>query len=234
MIIFNVFISYDDNFFIMVTLSLKNFFIQPVTLIVKCSSIQQMTINDDQYIINQILGGDTQAFSVLVDRYKDLVFTLALRMLKHREEAEEVSQDVFIKVYKSLHKFKGDSKLSTWVYKVTYNTCLDAIKKHKRKHKEVQIDKYDAYDIAFVDDALERLEKVDRENTIHACIDALASDDSFILTLYYFKELSLEEIAKITGLKTNNVKVKLHRARKRLAAVLKDRLEPQTLGNYGK
>ncbi len=90
-----------------------------------------MTTDQETTIINQIIAGNTQAFAVLVDRYKDLVFTLAIRMLKHREEAEEVSQDTFIKVFKALPKFKGDSKLSTWVYKVAYNTCLDRIKKKK-------------------------------------------------------------------------------------------------------
>lgn len=87
-----------------------------------------MTTNDQHYI-NLIIDGDTNAFAVLVNRYKDLVFTLALRMLKNREEAEEVSQDAFIKAYKSLNKFKGDSKFSTWIYKITYNTSLDRIKK---------------------------------------------------------------------------------------------------------
>ena len=79
-----------------------------------------MTTDQETSIINQIIGGNTQAFAVLVDRYKDLVFTKAIRMLKNREEAEEVSQDTFVKVYKALPKFKGDSKLSTWVYKVAY------------------------------------------------------------------------------------------------------------------
>ena len=79
-----------------------------------------MTTDQETSIINQIIGGNTQAFAELVDGYKDLVFTLAIRMLKNREEAEEVSQDTFVKVYKALPKFKGDSKLSTWVYKVAY------------------------------------------------------------------------------------------------------------------
>ena len=73
-----------------------------------------MLTNSEQELISEIRRGNTRAFSDLVDSYKDLVFTLAVRMLGNREEAEEVSQDVFIKVYKSLSKFKGDSKLSTW------------------------------------------------------------------------------------------------------------------------
>ena len=92
-----------------------------------------MTTNDEK-IINQIIAGDSNAFSVLVDRYKDLVFTLSLKMLKNREEAEEVAQDTFIKVFKSLSKFKGDSKFSTWIYKVTYNSCLDRLKKNKKNN----------------------------------------------------------------------------------------------------
>jgi len=90
-----------------------------------------MTI-DDQHYINLVLQGDANAFSILVDRYKDLVFTLTLRLLKNREEAEEVPQDTFVKVYKSLAKFKGNSKFSTWIYKIIYNTSLDRIKKNKK------------------------------------------------------------------------------------------------------
>ena len=89
-----------------------------------------MTTND-QYYINLITQGDTIAFSVLVERYKDLVFTLTYRILKNREDAEEASQDTFIKAYKSLSKFKGDSKFSTWIYKIAYNTSLDRLKKTK-------------------------------------------------------------------------------------------------------
>ena len=83
-----------------------------------------MTIKKDQLIIDQILGGDKQLFSVLVDRYKNLVFTLCLRLLKNREEAEELAQDSFVKIYKSLSKFKGEAKFSTWIYRVTYNLSL--------------------------------------------------------------------------------------------------------------
>ena len=76
-----------------------------------------MLTNKEKELISEIRKGNTRAFSNLVDGYKDLVFTLAIRMLGNREEAEEVSQDVFIKVYKSLPNFKGDSKISTWIYR---------------------------------------------------------------------------------------------------------------------
>jgi len=191
-----------------------------------------MTTNNDQYYINQIINGDTNAFSVLVDRYKDLVFTLALRMLKNREEAEEVSQDTFIKTYKALHKFKGDSKFSTWIYKVTYNTCLDRLKKNKKHFNDVAIDEFTAHQIKTMDNALDKMQQQEHNKTIQDCLTLLPNDDSFLLTLYYFEDHSLEEISKIVGITANNVKVKIFRSRKKLATILKQKLEPEIIEYY--
>lgn len=190
-----------------------------------------MTTNDQHYI-NLIANGDTNAFAVLVDRYKDMVFTLALKLLKNREEAEEVSQDAFIKVYKSLNKFKGDSKFSTWIYKITYNTSLDRIKKNKKYRNDVAIDEFTVNRLKAIDNALDALEVRERNETIKACIESLPNDDSFLLTLYYFEELSIDEIAKVMGITSNNVKVKVFRSRKKLATLLKARLEPEIIEHY--
>ncbi len=216
----------------MVTSFSKYFFIISVTETIKVSSKVQMTIKNDQYYITKVLEGDTSAFSVLVDRYKDLIYTLALRMIKNREEAEEVSQDTFIKVYKSLAKFKGDSKFSTWVYKVTYNTCLDRLKKLKRTQNTVAINAFTEHEVKTLDSALEALEIKERKQAIQECIGLLPSDDSFLLTLYYFEEQSLDEIAKVVSLKPNNVKIKLYRSRKKLASILRARLEPELIEHY--
>jgi len=190
-----------------------------------------MTTNDEK-IINQIIAGDSNAFSVLVDRYKDLVFTLSLKMLKNREEAEEVAQDTFIKVFKSLSKFKGDSKFSTWIYKVTYNSCLDRLKKNKKEQLKVAIDEYTEHQVKTIDNALENMVEEERQQAIKACLELLPPDDSFLLTLYYFEEQSLEEIAKVVGLTANNVKVKLFRSRKKLTSILKANLEPEIIEQY--
>lgn len=190
-----------------------------------------MTTNDQVYI-DSILNGDANAFTVLVDRYKDLVFTIALRMMKHREEAEEVAQDTFIKVYKSLNKFKGDSKFSTWIYRVAYNTCLDRLKKNKRQQYTVEINEYTEHQIKTLDTALDKIEAKEREQAIQDCLVLLPSEDSFLLTLYYFEELSLEEIGKIVDLKPNNVKVKLFRSRKKLATILRKKLDNEIIESY--
>ena len=190
-----------------------------------------MTTNDQVYI-EAILNGDANAFTVLVDRYKALVFTLSLRMMKHTEEAEEAAQDTFIKAYKSLNKFKGDSKFSTWIYRVAYNTCLDRLKKNKRQQYTVEINEYTEHQVKTIDNALDQIEAKEKQQAIQDCLALLPSEDSFLLTLYYFEELSLEEIGKIVSLKPNNVKVKLFRSRKKLATVLKRNLDNDIIESY--
>lgn len=190
-----------------------------------------MTTNDQVYI-DAILNGDANAFAKLVDRYKDLVYTLTLRMMKHKEEAEEAAQDTFIKVYKSLNKFKGDSKFSTWIYRVAYNTCLDRLKKNKRQQYTLEINEYTEHQIKTLDNALDKMEAKEREQSIQDCLAMLPSEDSFLLTLYYFEELSLDEIGKIVDLKPNNVKVKLFRSRKKLTSILRKKLDNEIIESY--
>lgn len=227
-----MFIVYDDNFQKMVTTFPNYFYNFLVTMEAISSSNDEMTTNDEHIIINQIIEGDTKAFVELVNRYKDLVFTLAIRMLKHREEAEEVSQDTFIKAYKSLAKFKGDSKFSTWIYKVAYNTCLDRIKKNKRQFNEVAIDEFTERHIKTIDNALDTMEKDEQQKTIQECLQLLPSEDSFLLTLFYFEDLSLDDMSKIVGIESNTIKVKLFRSRKKLATILKQKLEPEIISSY--
>jgi len=210
------------------------FFKKNVTIVVEPSSYDIMTINQEKVIIEEILNGNTRVFSQLVDGHKDLVFSLALRMLKNREEAEEIAQDTFIKVYKSIAKFKMDSKLSTWIYKITYRTCLDRIKKNKKHLNDVPINEFTENEIKSIDNALERMMVQERKQNIQNCIQKLESDDAALLTLYYFDELSLQEMSEILKLSTNNIKVKLFRCRKKLAEILITNLEPEIITTYGK
>lgn len=189
------------------------------------------TINDQHYI-DKILQGETNAFAVLVDRYKDMIFTLALKMVKNREEAEEVAQDTFIKIYSSLSKFKGDSKFSTWIYKIAYNTCLDRLKKSKKEDSNISIDEFSAHLIKTMDNALSALEEKERKQTIQKCLNLLPSDENFLLTLFYFDDQNLEEIGKIMNISANNAKVKLFRSRQKLAVILRQQLEPEIIECY--
>lgn len=191
-----------------------------------------MSTIPDQYYIDKILQGETNSFAVLVDRYKDMIFTLALKMIKNREEAEEVAQDTFIKIYNSLSKFKGDSKFSTWIYKIAYNTCLDRLKKNKKEDLNISIDEFSAHLIKTMDNALSALEDKERKQTIQNCLNSLPGEENFLLTLFYFEDQSLEEIGKIMNINANNVKVKLFRSRQKLAVILRQQLEPETIQCY--
>ena len=135
-------------------------------------------------------------------------------------------------MYKSLSKFKGDSKFSTWLYKVAYNNCLDRIKKNKKQWNDVAIDEFSEHQIKTLDNALDDLMAEERQQTIQNCLQLLPSDESFLLTLYYYEDLSLEDISKIVGITANNVKVKLFRSRKKLTSILKQHLEPEIIEHY--
>ena len=192
-----------------------------------------MNSTNDFVIIDKVLKGEPGAFSELVDHYKDMVFTLALRMLKDSNRAEEVSQDVFIKIYKKLDTFKSQSKFSSWIYRITYNTCLDTLRKKQKDYKLLSINEFTEHELVNIDNALDQMKADELKESVNKCLEKLPGDMGFLLTLYYFSDYSVKEIAEIVNLKPNNVKVKLHRARFKLTALLKNELEPEILKRYG-
>lgn len=188
-----------------------------------------MRTKPDEYYIEQTLNSNVNAYSFLVEKYKHMVYTLTLRIVKNREEAEEVAQDVFVKAYKNLANFKGDSKFSTWIYKITYYASLDVIKRNKRQIKLDSIDTLYDGDLENVQDAVKYLHEEERKKVINDALLKLNEDERIILTLFYFEELSIKEISKIVNLSDDNIKVKLFRSRKKLASILKHVIEPKTI-----
>ncbi len=188
-----------------------------------------MNTKPDEYYIEQTLNSNVNSYAFLVEKYKHMVFTLTLRIVKNREEAEEVSQDVFVKAFKSLGNFKGDSKFSTWIYKIAYYASLDVIKRNKRQIKLDNIDTIYESDIENVQDALKYLHEKERKKVINDALFKLNEDERIILTLFYFEELSIKEISKVVNLSDDNIKVKLFRSRKKLASILKHVIEPRTI-----
>jgi RNA polymerase sigma factor (sigma-70 family) len=168
-------------------------------------------------VIRQVLQGDQNAFAILVERYNSLVFSIVLRYVKNREDAEEVAQDVFIKAFKSLASFKGDSKFSTWLYTVTTTTSISFLRK-----KKLEVQSLDNENIAGaaiqIDGGMNanQVEQKSKANMVNEAIKMLSPDDAQVIMLFYKGEQSLEEMAKILGKETNAVKVQLHRARARL------------------
>jgi RNA polymerase sigma-70 factor (ECF subfamily) len=177
-------------------------------------------LHEDAEIIKQVLGGNPNAYATLVDRYKSMVFTLAYRFLKNRENAEEAAQDAFISAYKSLAGFRQDSKFSTWLYRIVYNQCANT--RRKRSVNIISVDDENAPDVSDEDfqSITDTIDLKDRKKIISQAMHRLGSDDAAIVTLFYYDDASVEEISQITRLSESNVKVKLYRARKKLYSLL--------------
>lgn len=188
-----------------------------------------MSNKPDEYYINQTLNGNVNAYAFLIEKYKHMVFTLSIRIVKNREEAEEISQDVFVKAYTNLKSFKGDSKFSTWIYKIAYYASLDVIKRNKKQINSENIDEIYEGDLGVLQDALSYLEEKERKSIIKKSLLKLSEDEQVILTLYYFEEMPLKEISEVVNLSLDNIKVKLFRARKKLATILEHVIEPKTI-----
>jgi RNA polymerase sigma-70 factor (ECF subfamily) len=171
----------------------------------------------DNEIISRVLKGEQNAYAELVNRYQAYVFTLVLRMIKSREDAEEVAQDVFIKAYRSLADFRGESKFSTWLYTIANTTSITFLR--KKKLDVHSLDNEKVFEVAESKDSGFRanlVEQKSRVNMVNEAIAMLSPDDAEIITLFYKAEQNLEEISRILRLETNTVKVRLHRARTRL------------------
>jgi RNA polymerase sigma-70 factor (ECF subfamily) len=171
----------------------------------------------DNEIISRVLQGEQHAYAELVHRYQDYVFTLVMRMIKNREDAEEVAQDVFVKAYRSLADFRGEAKFSTWLYTITSTTCITFLR--KKKLHMYSLDSEKVLEVADSKDSGLRanvIEQKSRVNMMNEAIEMLSPDDAGIITLFYKAEQSLEEIAAILHIETNAAKVRLHRARGRL------------------
>jgi RNA polymerase sigma-70 factor (ECF subfamily) len=171
----------------------------------------------DTEIINKVLAGEKTAYADLMKRHQRFVFTLALRFTKNREDAEEISQDCFVKAYRSLNTFRNTSKFSTWLYSIVYTTAMTFLRK---KRLDIQSIDTEA-GLLNIENHVSDLNADDVEHKskmvfVNRAIDQLSPDDAAVITLFYQGEQSLEEIGQALGMETNTVKVKLHRARLRL------------------
>lgn len=177
----------------------------------------------EEEIISLLKRGEAGHYRLLVDKYKSYAYTLALRVVLVPEDAQEVTQDAFVKAYSNIGAFKGDAKFSTWLYRIVFNTAIS----RKRKKTLVQTAIDSAAGVA--NDANmgsgEQMTQKERKLWVDRAVSQLNEDDAFLVTLYYFQELTLEEIQEITGFTPNHSKVKIFRARKKMAEWLEGQLK---------
>lgn len=186
-----------------------------------------MNKTEDLYYIEAVRKGNVQAFSYLVEKYQKLVYTLALKLLKRPEDAEELAQDTFIKAYQKLDSYEGKSKFSTWLYSITYNAGISELRKRRIEFKSLEDQKFSDQDEMKMHDYYSETKKEDQEKYLNLALGKLPEDDQVLVTLYYYENQSMDDISEITGLTVSNIKVKIHRARKKMYSLLHEMLNEE-------
>jgi len=183
----------------------------------------------DNFYIEQTLCGETESFAPLLNRYSKQVFSLIVKIVGNREDAEELTQDVFIKAYRSLATFRADSSFSTWLYRIAYNTAISATRNKVNTFvpfdESILSEATDVTDDSFDDDSDNELRFV----YLHRALEQIPPDERAMIMLFYKDNKTMEEIAVITGLTETNVKTKIFRIRKKLFVLIK-RMEEKSDG----
>jgi RNA polymerase sigma-70 factor (ECF subfamily) len=187
----------------------------------------------DTDILRQVRDGDVRHYAVLVDRYKHRALTLALRLVRNREEAEELVQDAFVRAYRNLSSFRGDSAFRTWFYRILYNVCMSRVRQRARREPLLRLEDQPAMSDSIPDrdmsSALEQLEQKEIAGILSGELLKLPDKYRTALTLFYTEELSYEEISRITGLSVGTVKTHLFRARNLLREKLVNTLQKELI-----
>lgn len=185
-----------------------------------------MTRGEEMAVITAVLNGDTNAFEKLVLENQRQVYNLALKMTGNEEDAYDISQEAFVKAFKNLSAFRGDSKFSVWLYRLTSNLCLDFLRSRKRRAavSTSYIDDEDKeQELSIPDERFSPetvLEKAELRRSINAALDTLPDDYRQIIVLREMNGLSYDEIAAALGLELGTVKSRIFRARKKLCSIL--------------
>jgi RNA polymerase sigma-70 factor (ECF subfamily) len=187
---------------------------------------------EDSQIIEEFLRtSDEDLFELLVERYKDRVFRLALSILGPycAAEAEEVTQEVFVIVYKQLETFRRESRFGTWIYRIAYNRAIDAKRGARRRHPHVPVEALQGFPDRSNPSPLTIAEKAEQRQVVRNCMEQLPDLYRSVLHLHYWMDCSIEEIGEFLGIPPGTVKSYLHRGRQRLYA----RMQKKSVA-YGK
>jgi len=175
-------------------------------------------MRDEARIISLINQKDQKAFEELIESYKNYVYSVILSIVKDTHQAEEATQDTFMKIYKSIGSFNQDSKLSTWIYRIAYRTGLDYLKKRKPRSSDVT----EHHDIKDHTDLEDRYHQKTLVTFVKDFIAGLNPEESVVMQLFYLQQKSIKEVQLATGLTETNIKTKLFRSRKLLRESAKD------------
>ena len=176
---------------------------------------------EESHIIKEILNGKTEQYEYFLDRYGQQVFVLVDRIVSCQEDAEELTQDVFLKAFQQLSSFKAESTFSTWIYRIATNIAISAVRKKRNDVLRLDDSVFANLSDTQVDEALED-DSEEQMERLQQAMNQLEADERALITLYYLEEKPLAEVAFILGLTEGNAKVKLHRIRKKLYVLIKN------------
>ena len=176
---------------------------------------------EETHIIKEILNGKTEQYEYFLDRYGQQVFVLVDRIVSCQEDAEELTQDVFLKAFQQLSSFKAESSFSTWIYRIATNLAISAVRKKRNDVLRLDDSVFANLSDTQVDEALED-DSEEQMERLQQAMNQLEADERALITLYYLEEKPLVEVAFILGITEGNAKVKLHRIRKKLYVLIKN------------
>ncbi|MDP4094416.1 MAG: sigma-70 family RNA polymerase sigma factor [Bacillota bacterium] len=187
----------------------------------------------DKSLLDKAKKGDVQAFEDLIEGYQKRVFNITLRMIGNYDDASELTQEVFIRVFRSLNSFKEEAQFSTWVYKIATNICLDELRKQKKRKAVISLDEEIRTDDGEIKRQIEDekptpdiiAEKNEMKNIVNKAIQSLSEEYRFVIIMRDIQGFSYEEIAKIIKCPEGTVKSRINRARKALKEALEDKKE---------
>ena len=190
-----------------------------------------MTVLQDEAIIRLVLDGHIEAYASLVDRYKNLIFDLCYKYTYDYSDAQDLSQETFLKVYRKLDGFRFSSSFSTWLYRIGTNTCIDWTRKNKNKKDVTSMDDAEYMDLIPSQAPIPEEEVLDREKRefVRDVVESLPEKYRTVIILYNYKDLSCSEISDILGVPQKTVETRLYRAKKLLKEKL---LKPLGGGEY--
>jgi RNA polymerase sigma-70 factor (ECF subfamily) len=184
---------------------------------------------DILFYIDKVLEGNANAYSIIVERHKNRVYNLAFRICCNHEEAEEISQDSFLKAYRALGSFQRKSSFSTWLYRIVYNTAISYVRTKKRAVLSLEDFPADAADFTGTGTTEEEAENEYRRSLLNFAFQKISDEERSLITLHYYEEMSTEEMSDITGIGKSNIKVKLFRARQKMLQIIENTEKKKTI-----
>ena len=188
-----------------------------------------MDYKGDDLYIKQVIAGNINAFSYIVEQHKNKAYNLAYRICGNHEEAEEIAQDSFLKSYRSLNGFKMKSSFATWFYRIVYNTAISHVRLKKQRVLSLEDFPADATDFIGTNPSEEEAEKEYRNSLVNFALQKIEEEERGLISLYYYEDMSTDEISQVTGITKSNIKVKLFRARQKMLQIIEKAEKKKTI-----